>query len=203
MMLPQVLDFSTKRVVWRIELKRLQQKYKNERFSFTVKRETTFQDSYSALGALSQKQWRGPMTVEFSGEDGIDEGGLFKEWLSNMSKEIFNEDMALFVKAHSGSTYYPNPKSVVQPDFVAMFCFVGRVFGKALWDFQLVDCYFVKAFYKLLLGMPLSYHDLEDYDSTLYNSLNWMVQNPGADLLCRDFVETVDYFGEQKEVELI
>ena len=42
MLLPQVLDFGTKRVVWRIELKRLQQKYKNERFNFGVKRESTF-----------------------------------------------------------------------------------------------------------------------------------------------------------------
>jgi E3 ubiquitin-protein ligase HUWE1 len=49
------------------------------------------------------------MHVEFKNEEGIDGGGLFKEWLSNITKEIFNEDMALFVKAASGSTYYPNP----------------------------------------------------------------------------------------------
>lgn len=53
------------------------------------------------------------MQVEFSGEDGIDGGGLFKEWISLMSKEILNEDMTLFIKAASGSTYYPNPKSTV------------------------------------------------------------------------------------------
>jgi hypothetical protein len=49
------------------------------------------------------------MQVDFTGEDGIDEGGLFKEWISNLCKELFNEDMALFIKAASGSTYYPNP----------------------------------------------------------------------------------------------
>jgi HECT-domain (ubiquitin-transferase) len=52
-----------------------------------------------------------------------------------MSKEIFNEDMALFIKAASGSTYYPNPKSTVQPNYIEMFTYVGKVFGKALFDF--------------------------------------------------------------------
>lgn len=58
-----------------------------------------------------------------------------------------------------------------------MFTFVGKVFGKALWDFQLLDCYFVKAFYKIILEMAVTYHDLEDYDSSLYKSLNWMIEN--------------------------
>ena len=49
------------------------------------------------------------MTVEFKEEDGIDEGGLFKEWLSLISKEIFNENLALFKKSNSGATYYPTP----------------------------------------------------------------------------------------------
>lgn len=31
-------------------------------------------------------------------------------------------------------------------------------------DQQLLDCYFVKAFYKLILDMPLDISDLEDYD---------------------------------------
>lgn len=113
-----------------------------------------------------------------------------------MSKEIFNEDMALFIKAASGSTYYPNPKSTVQPNYIEMFTFVGKVFGKALFDFQLLDCYFVKAFYKLILQIPLTYHDLEDYDSALYNSLNWMINNTGVEQVCSYFIETIEYFGE-------
>jgi len=51
-----------------------------------------------------------------------------------MSKEIFNEDMALFIKSASNN-YYPNPKSTVQSNYIEMFTFVGKVFGKALWDY--------------------------------------------------------------------
>jgi len=60
----------------------------------------------------------------------------------------------------------------------------------------------VKAFYKIILGMTLSYHDLEDYDSSLYKSLNWMIENQGVEAICSSFVETIEYFGEQKEIEL-
>ena len=83
-----------------------------------------------------------------------------------------------------------------------MFTFAGKFVGKALWDFQLLDCYFVKAFYKIILGLPLTYHDLEDYDSSLYKSLNWMIENQGVESVCSSFVETINYFGDQKEVEL-
>ena len=136
------------------------------------------------------------MHVEFKREEGIDGGGLFKEWLSLITKEIFNEDLALFVKAGSGSSYYPNPQSTVQPNYIDMFTFVGKILGKALWDLQLIDCSFVKAFYKILLSSQLSYHDLEDYDSELYKNLNWMIENTGVDAICSSFVETIKYFGE-------
>jgi hypothetical protein len=66
----------------------------------------------------------------------------------------------------------------------------------------LLDCYFVKAFYKIILGLPLNYHDVEDYDNELYKSLKWFLEN-NVDGTGLNFTETVDYFGENKEIELI
>ena len=42
LMIPQILDFDTKRIIWKVELKRHQQKYKNENFTFSIRRENTF-----------------------------------------------------------------------------------------------------------------------------------------------------------------
>lgn len=64
----------------------------------------------------------------------MDEGGLTKEWFSLLSKHMFNEDMALFLRASAGSTYFPNPKSIVQADHLEMFDFIGKFVGKALMD---------------------------------------------------------------------
>ena len=127
---------------------------------------------------------------------------MTKEWLSVLSKEMFNEDLALFIKSEGGATYYPNPKSTVQQNYLELFTFVGKIVGKALWEQQLLDCYFVKAFYKIVLGIPLNYSDLEDYDAALFKSLQWMLENTGVENLCATFVETIEYFGESQEIPL-
>jgi E3 ubiquitin-protein ligase HUWE1 len=57
--------------------------------------------------------WKGNFVVEFEGEEGIDEGGLLKEWYILLSQQIFNESLCLFIKSAAGATYYPNPQSTV------------------------------------------------------------------------------------------
>jgi hypothetical protein len=51
-----------------------------------------------------------------------------------LSKQMFDENLALFIKADNGSTYFPNPKSTVQNNFIELFNFVGKIIGKALWE---------------------------------------------------------------------
>jgi len=91
---------------------------------------------------------------------------------------MLDEGLALFKKADSGeATYYPNPRSSIQDAYVNLFTFVGKVVGKALWESQLLDCHFVKAFYKLILGIELQYTDMKDADEAMYKSLVWILEN--------------------------
>jgi E3 ubiquitin-protein ligase HUWE1 len=85
--------------------------------------------------------------------------------------------MGLFVQSNAGSSYYPSINSYVHPEHLDVFKFAGRIVGKALYEQQLLDCYFVKALYKIILGMPLTYHDLEDFDNELYKNLKWCLEN--------------------------
>ena len=64
-----------------------------------------------------------------------------------------------------------------------MFRFVGRIIGKALCEGQLLDCYFIKALYKMMLGDTLVLEDLEDFDSQLFNSLLYTLEND-PEVLC-------------------
>ena len=74
-----------------------------------VRRDKVFEDSYEQLKGLEADKWKGQMNVEFQDEQGIDEGGLTREWFIVLSQKIFNPDLALFVQSNAGSTYYPNP----------------------------------------------------------------------------------------------
>lgn len=65
-----------------------------------------------------------------------------------------------------------------------------------------MDCYFVKALYKIILGLPLTYHDVEDFDNDVYRNLKWCLDN-SVEGLGVSFSEVQDFFGETKEIELI
>ena len=107
---------------------------------------------------------RAKLSVQFHGEEGIDAGGVSREWYSVMAREIFNPNISLFIPLpEGGTTFQPNPNSVVQNDEVRgtshldFFKFVGRVVGKALYDGQFIDAYFTRSYYKHMLNQPLTY----------------------------------------------
>jgi len=169
-----------------------------------VRRNQVFGDSYAQLKDINTNSWKQKFTVEFHDEEGVDEGGLSKEWFELVSRGIFDPNYALFVQKGKGFTYFPNPNSIVhgeKDEMIALFRFVGRIIGKALVEGQLLDCYFVKALYKMMLGDSLLLSDLEDYDEQVHKSLIYMLQND-AELLCQSFLYSTNFFDEKKDIEL-
>jgi hypothetical protein len=53
-----------------------------------------------------------------------------------------------------------------------------------------------------MLGLPLNYHDVEDFDNELYKNLSWCLQN-SVEGLGFTFTETREYFGKNEEIEII
>lgn len=135
----------------------------------------------------------------------MDEGGLTKEWFQLISQGIFDPNYALFLQStNKGSAYFPNPNSLGVHDkqeLLEMFRFVGRIIGKALCEGQLLDCYFIKALYKMMLGDTLVLEDLEDFDSQLYNSLLYTLEND-PEVLCQTFTLSNKFFDVDKDIEL-
>ena len=54
--------------------------------------------------------------------------------------------------------------------------------AKAIYDNKLLECYFTRAFYKHILGVMVTYKDMESEDYSLYQSLVYMLNNPVTDL---------------------
>lgn len=48
--------------------------------------------------------------------------------------------------------------------------------AKALFDGQLLDVYFTRSFYKHILGVKVTYHDIEAIDPDYYKNLKWMLE---------------------------
>jgi hypothetical protein len=69
--IPQILEFDTKRLIWRIELKKQHAKQKRV-YRVAVSRERAFDDSFAHLQSLKPDEWKGKFDIQFVGEDGID-----------------------------------------------------------------------------------------------------------------------------------
>jgi len=89
------------------------------------------------------------------------------------------------------------------PGHLALFEFVGRVLGKALYEGIVVQPNFAHFFLSKLLGKHNYLHDLPSYSPELYKNLMFLKSYEGdAADLCLNFVATQNACGESREVEL-
>jgi len=59
-------------------------------------------DSYHRFTKLRTEELKGKLHVEFAGEEGIDAGGVTREWFLLLSRDIFNPNYALFTPSLNG-----------------------------------------------------------------------------------------------------
>ncbi|XP_031279241.1 E3 ubiquitin-protein ligase UPL2-like isoform X1 [Pistacia vera] len=179
---PRFVDFDNKRAHFRSKIKH-QHDHHHSPLRISVRRAYILEDSYNQLRMRSTQDLKGRLTVNFQGEEGIDAGGLTREWYQLLSRVIFDKGALLFTTVGNESTFQPNPNSVYQTEHLSYFKFVGRVVGKALFDGQLLDVHFTRSFYKHILGVKVTYLDIEAIDPDYFKNLKWMLENDISDVL--------------------
>ncbi|KAF7064261.1 hypothetical protein CFC21_070622 [Triticum aestivum] len=188
---PRLIDFDNKRAYFRSKIKH-QHDHHHSPVRISVRRAYILEDSYNQLRMRSPQDLKGRLTVHFQGEEGIDAGGLTREWYQLLSRVIFDKGALLFTTVGNDLTFQPNPNSVYQTEHLSYFKFVGRVVGKALFDAQLLDVHFTRSFYKHILGAKVTYHDIEAIDPAYYRNLKWMLENDISDVLDLTFSMDAD-----------
>ena len=173
---PSLLDFENKRKYFRTEIRSLRPQRGYDSIRLNVRRHEVFMDSFHQLKVRSAEEMHGKLRVSFLGEEGVDAGGLTREWYGLLSREMFNPNYALFVPSANGVSFQPNSKSYINPDHLSFFKFVGRIIGKALCDNVALDVYFTRSFYKHILGQEVSHHDMEDLDPDFYRNLQMLTE---------------------------
>ncbi|BFZ57287.1 E3 ubiquitin-protein ligase tom1 [Savitreella phatthalungensis] len=206
---PKVLDFDNKRNYF---VRRLRDKNAGAReaqnyppLSLNVRREMVFLDSYQKLYFKNGDEIKySKLNIRFAGEEGVDAGGVTREWFQVLAKQMFDPNYALFVPVNSDrNTYHPNKLSGINPEHLSFFKFVGRIVGKALYDGRLLDCHFSRPVYRKMLGKNVSLKDMETLDLEYYKSLRWMLDNDITDVITETFSVDTDDFGEQKTIDLV
>lgn len=177
----------------------------SEPIYISIRREYVLEDTASAFEVLTPHDlMTRELEIEFDNEDGIDAGGLTREWYMLVCRAIFKEEYGLFAPAGDGVTYMPSPNSKVNENHHQYFVLVGTLLGKALFDQQPLDVHFAQSFYKHILGQSVVFADLEVVDPGFYKNLNMILETPLADMgLELTFTADSSSFGRNFTKELL
>lgn len=124
---PRLIDFDNKRAYFRSRIRQQHEQHPSAPLRISVRRAYVLEDSYNQLRMRPSQDLKGRLTVQFQGEEGIDAGGLTREWYQILSRVIFDKGALLFTTVGNNSTFQPNPNSVYQTEHLSYFKFVGRV----------------------------------------------------------------------------
>ncbi|XP_066998612.1 ubiquitin-protein ligase E3A [Anabrus simplex] len=173
-----------------------------------VRRDHIIDDALVELEMVAMenpKDLKKQLVVEFEGEQGIDEGGVSKEFFQLIVEEIFNPDYGMFTFQLETQTVWFNPTSFESD---AQFTLIGIVLGLAIYNNIILDVHFPMVVYKKLMGKKGTYYDLEDWNPALFNGLKEMLEYEGDDMeeifvqtfrICYQDVFGTTFFHELKD----
>ena len=154
----------------------------------TVHRNRLVEDGYRQLGGLGMTSLKGLIRVRFVNiqgldEAGIDQDGVFKEFLEETIKKVFDPGLNLFCTT-SEERLFPSPLSHITENHLDLFEFVGKMIGKAVYEGIVVDVPFASFFLTQILGHDhsamYSYLDeMSSADPELHKNLNYVKHYDG------------------------
>ncbi|CAM6107607.1 unnamed protein product [Calypogeia fissa] len=173
-----------------------------------VRRDHVVEDGFAHLHGLGSKL-KSCINVSFVNElglseAGLDYGGLFKEFLTNLAKAAFDPGYGLFVQtATEEGLLFPHPAAASLGHGLPMIEFLGQIIGKALYEGILLEYSFAPLFVSKLLGRYSFLDELSTLDAELHRNLMYLKHYEGdARDLALDFTVTEELFGKHTTVEL-
>ncbi|CAG5108585.1 Oidioi.mRNA.OKI2018_I69.chr1.g3865.t1.cds [Oikopleura dioica] len=157
--------------------------------------EMVIQDDPAAL----QKQF----VVQFDGEQGIDEGGVSKEFFTLLLGEILKPDYGMF--QYNEDTGYHQFNPVQFQDTEKEYLLLGMLLGLAIYNSINLDINLSTCIFKKLLGGKGEFQDLEFAHPDVYRNLTQLLEadKDTVESMCLTFSVTLkDMFGEPVEFDL-
>jgi E3 ubiquitin-protein ligase HECTD2 len=185
-----------------------------------VRRECLVDDSLKAVSAIvgsGSEDIQKRLRIVFAGEEGVDHGGLRKEWFLLLVREFFNADHGLFIYDEDSRYCYFNPNSFETSD---QFFLVGVVMGLAIYNSTILDVPLPPfAFRKLLAAGPTpsptsaahprpvmtySLDDLAEFRPALVRGLRQLLEYNGdvEEAFALNFAIDTDRYGTAVSVPL-
>ncbi|KAL7720947.1 HECT-type E3 ubiquitin transferase [Entamoeba marina] len=170
-------------------------------FIIEVRRDHVLVDSLNKLVEADVTDLKKPLHVKFVGEEGLDHGGVGKEWFQLVTHEILDQKYGMFVYNEKTRTCWFNSSS----DSLNDFKLIGTLFGLAIYNGVILDVKFPLVVYKKLLGLSTQSMDLEEVAPEVKNSFKFIMEYTGDDMedvLGLTFQHVEDYGGQTRVIDL-
>ncbi|CAI0467572.1 unnamed protein product [Linum tenue] len=210
---PFLIPFTSRVKIFNSQLVAIKQRHGPHgvfaRNRFRIRRDHILEDAYNQMSALSEEDLRGLIRVTFVNELGVEEagidgGGIFKDFMENITRAAFDVQYGLF-KETVDHLLYPNPGSgLIHEQHLQFFHFLGSLLAKAMFEGILVDIPFATFFLSKLKQKFNYLNDLPSLDPELYRHLIFLKHYQG-DIAGLElyFVIVNNEYGEQTEEELL
>ena len=142
------------------------------------------------------------LKVKFKGEQGVDEGGVRKEFFILLIRQIFDPNYGMFSYNKNTRLYWFNHYSF-EPKI--KYELIGIIFGLAIYNSTILDVKLPITVYKKLLGIKPTLEDMKECDPELYKTLSYLKTNNDINLkeeLDTNFSVIDDKFGEKLVIPL-
>ncbi|KZV93827.1 HECT-domain-containing protein [Exidia glandulosa HHB12029] len=180
----------------------------HRRHKTVIRRDRIAEDGFDQLNDLGPAL-KGTLSITFVDqfgreEAGIDGGGVFKEFLTALSKEVFNADRGLWMTTSQHELYPSSTSYATEPHHLNWYRFIGRILGKALYQGILVEVAFASFFLAKWLEKQSFLDDLASLDRELYNGLIFLKHYQGnPEDLSLNFSVNEDDLGVTRTINLI
>lgn len=174
-----------------------------DRCILRVRRSHLMVDALEEIARQKLSDLYKPLQLHFIGEDGVDAGGVKKEFFQLLCHELMQPDYGMLKYQPETRTFWFNPDSL---EADAEFMLLGLTFSLAIYNGVILPVHFPLAIYKKLLQKPVKHRELMEMQPELAKGLDQLLdwEGPGrvSDVFCATFSVDSEAFGMLRTHEL-